>query len=55
MTGPEIPKQAKAMVYDKPGTVSTKLTMVDVPEPGAGEVLINLYVRIRYASGAEGP
>lgn len=43
MATPEIPKQAKAAVYDKPGTISTKVTMVDVPEPGPGEVLINLY------------
>lgn len=42
-SAPEIPKQAKAAVYDKPGTISTKVTMVDVPEPGPGEVLINLY------------
>ncbi|KAF3481771.1 alcohol dehydrogenase [Arthroderma uncinatum] len=42
MTSPEIPAQAKAMVYDKPGSVSTKLTMVDVPEPGTGQVLVNL-------------
>ncbi|KAI1946088.1 hypothetical protein LOZ57_003839 [Ophidiomyces ophidiicola] len=38
----EIPKQAKAAVYDNPGNVSTQVTMVDVPEPGTGEVLINL-------------
>lgn len=44
MTVIEIPKQAKAVVYDNPGTVSTKVTMVDVPEPGPGEVLVNLYV-----------
>ncbi|KAK2868089.1 hypothetical protein FQN49_003175 [Arthroderma sp. PD_2] len=42
MTVPEIPAQAKAVVYDKPGTVSTKVTTVDVPEPGDGEVLVNL-------------
>ncbi|KAL1957067.1 hypothetical protein VTO42DRAFT_6325 [Malbranchea cinnamomea] len=39
---PQIPKQAKAVVYDNPGTISTQVTMVDVPEPGPGEVLINL-------------
>ncbi|KAK2750140.1 hypothetical protein FQN57_004636 [Myotisia sp. PD_48] len=42
MAAVEIPKQAKAAVYDKPGTVSTKVELVDVPEPGPGEVLINL-------------
>ncbi|KAK2793091.1 hypothetical protein FQN52_002239 [Onygenales sp. PD_12] len=41
-TAIEVPKQALAIVYDKPGTVSTKIDTVDVPEPGAGEVLINL-------------
>jgi hypothetical protein len=40
----EIPKKHKAAVYDKPGTISTKIEELDVPEPGAGEVLINLYV-----------
>ncbi|EER41937.1 alcohol dehydrogenase [Histoplasma capsulatum var. duboisii H88] len=38
----EVPKQAKAIVYDNPGTISTKVVTVDVPEPGPGEVLINL-------------
>ncbi|PGH35072.1 hypothetical protein GX50_02103 [[Emmonsia] crescens] len=38
----EVPKQAKAIVYDNPGTVSTKVVTVDVPEPGPGEILINL-------------
>ncbi|EEP82902.1 alcohol dehydrogenase II [Uncinocarpus reesii 1704] len=42
MESVEIPKQAKAVVYDNPGTVSTKVAIVDVPEPGPGEVLINL-------------
>jgi Zn-dependent alcohol dehydrogenase len=40
----EIPKKHKAAVYDKPGSISTKIEELDVPEPGAGEVLINLYV-----------
>lgn len=40
----DIPKKQKAAVYDNPGTVSTKVVEIDVPEPGAGEVLINLYV-----------
>jgi alcohol dehydrogenase, propanol-preferring len=41
---PEIPKQHKAAIYDKPGTVSTKIVTVDTPDPGPGEVLINLSV-----------
>ncbi|KAH7010551.1 putative alcohol dehydrogenase [Ilyonectria destructans] len=32
----------KAVIYDKPGTVSSQVVLVDTPEPGAGEVLINL-------------
>lgn len=38
----ELPKKYKAAVYDKPGTISTKIEELDMPEPGAGEVLINL-------------
>lgn len=44
MASVDIPKKYKAAVYDKPGTISTKVEELDTPEPGAGEVLINLYV-----------
>lgn len=44
MAAPEVPKKQKAAVYDQPGTVSTKVVEIDVPEPGSGEVLINLSV-----------
>lgn len=37
-----IPKKHRAMVYDKPGSVSTKLAEIDTPEPGAGEVLVKM-------------
>ncbi|EXJ78133.1 alcohol dehydrogenase [Capronia epimyces CBS 606.96] len=37
-----IPQRHRAAIYDKPGTISTKLVEVDTPEPGAGEVLIRL-------------
>jgi alcohol dehydrogenase, propanol-preferring len=37
-----IPKKYKAAVYDKPGTISTKIEELDTPEPGMGEVLIRL-------------
>lgn len=40
----ELPKKYKAVVYDKPGSISTKVEELDMPEPGPGEVLINLYV-----------
>lgn len=43
MAAPEIPAKQKAVIYDQPGTVSTKVVELDVPEPGTGEVLINLY------------
>ena len=46
MAAPEIPKKQKAAIYDQPGSVSTKIVELDVPEPGVGEVLINMYVRI---------
>jgi alcohol dehydrogenase, propanol-preferring len=38
----EIPKTYKAAVYDKPGTISTKVVELETPEPGPGEVLVNL-------------
>lgn len=41
----QIPKTHKAVVYDKPGTISTKVLELETPEPGPGEVLVNLYVR----------
>jgi hypothetical protein len=42
MASVELPKKYKAAVYDKPGSISTKVEELDMPEPGAGEVLINL-------------
>lgn len=42
----ELPKKNKAAVYDKPGTISTKIVELDMPEPAAGEVLVNLYDRV---------
>lgn len=42
MAAPNIPKKYKAAVYDKPGTISTKIEELDMPEPGPGEVLVNL-------------
>lgn len=38
----ELPKTYKAVVYDAPGKISTKVVDLDMPEPGPGEVLINL-------------
>lgn len=46
----QIPKKHKALVYDKPGSISTKIEELDVPEPGPGEVLINLYVKPKCTS-----
>jgi len=38
----DLPKKYKAAIYDKPGSVSTKIVELDMPEPGPGEVLIHL-------------
>ncbi|CCD54850.1 similar to alcohol dehydrogenase [Botrytis cinerea T4] len=38
----DIPKQYKAIVYDKPGTISTKIEQLNTPEPGPGDVLVRL-------------
>jgi len=38
----ELPAKYKAAVYDKPGTISTQVVELDMPEPGPGQVLINL-------------
>lgn len=40
----ELPKMYKACVYDNPGHISTKIAELEMPEPGPGQVLINLYV-----------
>jgi hypothetical protein len=42
----QVPRKHKACIYDKPGTISTKIEEVDTAEPGYGEVLVNLYVCI---------
>jgi hypothetical protein len=44
MVSSDLPKKYKAIIYDKPGSISTKIEELDMPEPGPGEVLINLYV-----------
>jgi hypothetical protein len=38
----DIPKKYRACVYDKPGSISTKIEELETPEPGAGEVLVRL-------------
>jgi hypothetical protein len=42
MASVEVPKKHKALVYDRPGSISTKIEELDTPEPGVGEVLVNL-------------
>ncbi|KIW25892.1 uncharacterized protein PV07_09028 [Cladophialophora immunda] len=37
-----LPAQHKAVVFDKPGTISAKVTTIDTPRPGYGEVLVKL-------------
>ncbi|KAG0650920.1 Alcohol dehydrogenase II [Hyphodiscus hymeniophilus] len=38
----DIPKTHKAVVYDQPGTISTKVVELETPEPGPGDVLVRL-------------
>lgn len=37
----------RAAVYNKPGTISTKIVELEIPEPGPGEVLLRLWVIFR--------
>lgn len=37
----------KACVYDKPGQLSIKMMDLDIPEPGAGEVLVKVRFSLR--------
>ena len=37
-----VPSKHKALVYDKPGSISTKIEEIDTPKPDVGEVLVNL-------------
>lgn len=39
-----IPRRYKAAVYDKPGTISTKIEKLETPEPGPGDILVRLCV-----------
>lgn len=38
----QIPSKYKAIIYDEPGKLSTKIVDLDMPEPGPGEVLIHI-------------
>ena len=42
MTSVEVPSKHKALIYDEPGKISTKLEEIETPKPGVGEVLIHL-------------
>lgn len=42
MAAVEVPARHKALVYDNPGSISTKIEEVETPKPGVGEVLVNL-------------
>lgn len=42
MADVEIPTHHKALVYDQPGKISTKIETVETPKPGFGEVLVRL-------------
>lgn len=38
----EIPTHHRAVVYDQPGHVSTKIETIETPTPGPGELLVHL-------------
>ena len=42
MATAEVPSKHKAIVYDDPGKISTKIEEIDTPKPGVGEVLVHL-------------
>jgi propanol-preferring alcohol dehydrogenase len=42
MATDSIPKKHRAVVYDKPGQLSTKVIEIDTPEPGPGQVLVKM-------------
>ncbi|KAL2842015.1 alcohol dehydrogenase II [Aspergillus pseudoustus] len=42
MSSEVAPTKQKAAVYDKPGSISTKVVEINIPEPGEGEVLVRL-------------
>lgn len=42
MDSVSVPLKHAALVYDKPGQLSTKVVTVDTPKPGHGEVLVNI-------------
>lgn len=37
-----LPANYKAVIYDKPGELSTKVVELDMPKPAVGDVLIKL-------------
>lgn len=39
---PQIPSHHKAIIYDKPGEISTKIETIETPKPGVGEVLLKM-------------
>lgn len=43
----DIPATYKAVVFDRPGEISTKVVELETPKPGPGEVLVRLYVYCR--------
>jgi len=42
MAAVQVPARHKALVYDSPGSISTKIEEVETPKPGVGEILVNL-------------
>ncbi|KAF9894980.1 hypothetical protein FE257_004604 [Aspergillus nanangensis] len=44
----QVPQTHKALIYDRPGEVSTRLVEVDTPTPGPGQILIKMYNPLRH-------
>lgn len=42
MASVQVPARHKAVIYDQPGKLSTKIEEIETPKPGGGEVLVNL-------------
>ena len=42
MAAVDVPSRHKALIYDEPGKISTKIEEIETPKPGVGEVLVHL-------------
>ncbi|GIK05270.1 hypothetical protein Aspvir_009374 [Aspergillus viridinutans] len=42
----QVPQTHKAVVYDKPGIISTRIVELDTPSPGPGQILVKMWVKL---------